>query len=249
MTGLIAEFLPALRDAARPVPPGLTDAAGRPAGRRFAVYRNNVAVSLTEAMETGFPCLFRLLGAENFRPLARMFVDRALPASPLMMHYGAGFDAFLAGIPALDRYPYLPDVARLELALRDSYHAADSTPMDPAALARDDLEAVCLRFAPSVRLVRSDWPLHAIWAHAMADGPQPPATPQHVLITRPAFDPVPHPLTPAEGAFVAALMAGATLGAALEQAATIAADFDPTRALTLLVSEGALTALIPTDER
>ena len=31
MTGLIADFLPALRDAARPVPDRVTDGAGRPA--------------------------------------------------------------------------------------------------------------------------------------------------------------------------------------------------------------------------
>ncbi len=238
MTGLVADFLPALRDAARAVPAGLTDGHGQAAGRRFAVYRNNVAVSLTEALETGFPCLFRLLGAENFRPLARMFVDRHLPASPLMMQYGAEMPVFLAGFPALDRYPYLPDVARLELARRDSYHAADATPMDAARLAVDDLDALRLIFAPAVRLVQSDWPLHAIWAHTMADGPSPAAEAQSVLITRADFDPIPHALTPAEGGFIAALMAGATLGTAF---ATAAPAFDPTRALTLLISHAALT--------
>lgn len=242
MTGL---FLPALRDAMLDVPPGLTDGAGRPAGRRFAVYRNNVAVSLTDALETGFPCLFRLLGAENFRPLARMFVDRHLPASPLMMQYGAGFDAHLAGFRALDRFPYLPDMARLELALRESYHAADATPMDPSRLAVADLEALRLSFAPAVRLIRSDWPLHAIWTHAMAGGPTPSLTTgpaaQSVLITRPVHDPVPHALTPAEGTFVAALMADDPLGAAFAAAQAQDPAFDPTPALTLLVTEAALT--------
>lgn len=243
MTGLIAEFLPALRDGAAAVPAGLTDGAGHPAGRRFAVYRNNVAVSLTDAMETGFPCLFRLLGAENFRPLARMFIDRTLPATPLMMHYGAGFAAFLAEFEALRRYPYLPDVARLELALRDSYHAADAVPLDAARLAAADLDALRLSFAPAVRLIPSDWPLHAIWFHNMADGPAPDpvAGPEHVLITRPAFDPVPHPLSPAEGRFIASLLTDAPLGVAFQTAQLLDPDFDPTRALTLLVTEAALT--------
>ncbi len=243
MTGLIADVLPALRDATLPVPPGLIDGAGRPAGRRFAVYRNNVAVALTDAVEAGFPCLFRLLGAENFRPLARMFVDRNLPTSPLMMQYGAGFAEFLAGFPELDRFPYLPDVARLELALRDSYHAADSVAMDAERLATADMTTVRLDFAPAVRLIRSDWPLHGIWCHTMADGPAPVARPEAVLITRPAFDPVPHALTPAEAAFVAALLAGMPMGMAFQAAGDVDPGFDPTRLLSLLLAEAALTGM------
>ena len=58
-------FRSALLDPSLPVPGGLTDAEGRPAGARYNVYRNNVAVSLTEALHTGFPIISKLLGKEN----------------------------------------------------------------------------------------------------------------------------------------------------------------------------------------
>ncbi len=45
----------AILDPLATVPDGITDDRGRPALRRFAVYRNNVVVSLTEALETAFP--------------------------------------------------------------------------------------------------------------------------------------------------------------------------------------------------
>lgn len=193
-------FRAALLDGARPVPEGLCDGLGRAAGRRFNVYRNNVAVALTEALSTGFPVIAKLLGKANMDGLAGLFLRRHPPASPVMMLYGDGFPAFLASQPQLDRFGYLPDVARLELALRQSYHAADTDPFDPqalAALSPDDLIACQLILAPSVRLIRSDWPIHDIWRMNTEDGaPKPRAQAQDVVITRPEFDPVPHLLPP-----------------------------------------------------
>ena len=48
-------------------PDGLVGAQGRPAAKLFDVYRNNVAVSLTDALETAFPVIAKLLGGARFR--------------------------------------------------------------------------------------------------------------------------------------------------------------------------------------
>ena len=193
MTGLIDDILPALMDPDRPVPQGLQDGQGRPAGRRFNVYRNNVTTSLIAALEQGFPAVAKLLGAQNFTGLARAFVQDNPPRSRLMMHYGAGFAEFLETIPALNHLGYLGDVARLELALRRSYHAADATPLDPAqigAIPPEALAATRFALAPAVEIIRSPWPLHAIWTYAMIPGsPKPQASAQDVLITRPISGP------------------------------------------------------------
>ena len=247
MTGLVADVLPALRDPALPVPDGLTDGQGRPAGRRFNVYRNNITASLIAALETGFPAIRSLLGPENFTGLARLYQQDNPPDSRLMMHYGAGFPAFLDSHPALAHLAYLGDVARLELALRRAYHAADAAPLDPAALAAIPPEALPeLRFtlAPAVILVPSRWPIHAIRAFALTPGsPQPPATPQDVLITRPGFDPEAHPLPPGGAAFLKALMAGATLGDAQADGVAAAPGFDPAPVLALLIAGQAVTGI------
>lgn len=254
MTGLVADFLPALMDPARPVPSGLQDGQGRPAGRRFNVYRNNVTVSLTEALAQGFPAVVKLLGDEYFTAIARVFVQDNPPQSRLMMHYGDGFPAFLDSVPAIARLGYVGDVARLELALRRSYHAADAAPLDPAilgAIAPDDLPVTRFTLAPALMLLRSRWPIHAIWAFNMIPGSPAPRTQgqaQDVLITRAGFDPEPHPLPPGGAAFVAALMQGETLGAAHEAGATSddmadPAAFDPSPILGLLIAGGAITGL------
>ncbi len=239
-------FVYALLTPTHPVPDGLSDAANRPAGRRFSVYRNNVAVSLTEAMHQAFPVITKLLGAQNMDGLAGLFLRQHPPTSPLIMHYGDAFPQFLAGMQQLSHLGYLPDVARLELAMRQSYHAADSTPIAPEALAIDPdlLMQATVTFAPAMQVIPSDWPIYGIWQFNMIDGaPQPGGDPETVLITRLEFDPIPNAL-PAGGAeWIAALQAGATIGAAHAQTTTTHPDFDLGTTLALLLQGGALTSL------
>lgn len=238
------EFHDALLDAARAVPEGLQDGQGRPAGSRFSVYRNNVAVSLTEALEVSFPAIVKLIGEENFKKVAGLFLRRHPPTTPMIMYYGAEFPAFLEHFEPLQKYGYLPDVARLEQAQREAYHAADATPVDPArlqSLAPDDLAAARFTLAPAMRLLRSDWPVHAIWAFNLEDGPKPQPGGQCVLVTRPDFDPVLTPVTPATATFIDALMAGATLAEASERGTTADDAFDLSQALGLLLQGQAIT--------
>ena len=186
-------FHSALLDPARDVPEGLSDGVGQPAGSRFAVYRNNVAVSLTEALELSFPAIRKLLGEENFKGLAGIFLRQHPPETPIMMHYGAAFPDFLDDMDQLSHLGYLPDVARLEQAIRISYHAGDAEPIQPEALqALDDaaLSATRLDLAPALRQIRSPWPIHQIWAFNLEDNaPKPTGGAQNVLILRPEFDP------------------------------------------------------------
>ena len=239
-------FHDALLDSAQAVPSGLTDARGRPAGRRFAVYRNNVAVSLTEALEVSFPAIFRLIGTENFKRVAGVFLRRHPPKTPMLMEYGADFPAFLEGFEPLAHLGYLADVARLEQALRLSYHAADATPADAGVLETlppEALPEVRLGLAPAVRLIRSPWPVQAIWAYNLENGPKPRPGPQNVLITRPEFDPQMTPVDDGTAGFVAALAAGAPLGPAHDRATETAPGFDLSAALGLLLSSKAITEI------
>ncbi|MCM2560558.1 putative DNA-binding domain-containing protein [Lutimaribacter sp. EGI FJ00015] len=249
MTGLITEFLPALRDPAHPVPAGLHDGAGRPAGRRFNVYRNNVLVSLIEALETGFPAIRSLLGAQNFRNIARGYATENPPEGPLMIRYGQHFPDWVAAIVALAHIPYLPDVARLELALRASYHAADHTALtaeDLSAVSQDDVERTPLALAPSVHLMRSAWPVVEIRRFALDPSTaKPKGGAQEVAVIRPDFDPVAHALPAGGFAFMAALRDGQPLGQAADTATDAAPQFDLGEVLAFLLSHRALTKGTP----
>lgn len=239
-----SEFRAALLDPARAAPAGLTDPQGRPAGRRFDVYRNNVTVSLSEALAQAFPVIVKLVGEEFFAAMAREHLRAHPPTSPVLMFYGEAMPAFLQRFAPVAHLGYLPDIARLELAIRRSYHAADARPVDPGRLGALDPDALVgarLGFAPAARLVRSRWPIHAIWSANMQGTPAPKAAvAEDVLVVRPDYDPDPRRLPEGAGGFVASLMAGATVGEALDRAG----PFDLTATLGLLIGAGAIVDIM-----
>ncbi|MEL6914278.1 MAG: DNA-binding domain-containing protein [Pseudomonadota bacterium] len=212
-------------------PAGLSDGQGRAAGKRFDVYRNNVAVSLTEALVTGFPTVHGVVGDAFFRAMAGVFLRRHPPASALMMFYGAEMPDFLAGFAPAATLPYLPDVARIDLGLRRAYHAEDATPLAAEALRIEPeaLMAARLALAPAVHILRSAYPIHGIW-QMQHGGPKPAARPECVLISRPDFDPKLDLLSPEAAAFLEALVEGQTLSQALDTA-----SLDPATGLAPLL--------------
>lgn len=244
-------FRAGLLNPAAPVPDGLLDGSSQPAGKRYAVYRNNVTVSLIEAMKTAFPLVAKLIGDTTFAPLASVFVRQHPPSSPLMMFYGTEFPNFLQAFEPLAHIGYLPDAARLDLALRQSYHAADTPPFDPIGfqtLSPDALLDATVTLAPATLIVPSAWPLFDIWAYNQdPDAGKPRRNPQDILITRQGFDPAPHLLPAGAGPWLADLARGTSFGAAHETAIAATPEFDLTASLGLTLGVGALAKLTHKD--
>lgn len=242
-----SQFTKALLDPDASVPDGVVDPKGSRSAKRFAVYRNNVAVSLTEALQTAFPVVFKLVGEDFFKAMASVFLRRHPPTCPLMMHYGAEMPAFLETFTPAQSIGYLPDVARLEQALRSSYHAADAEAVEPDALAQLSAEALMsarMTFSPALRIVRSPWPIHSIWrANMEADAPAPRMQAEDVMITRPEFDPGINTLPNGGAVFIDTLAASATFGTAFDAAITKTPDFNLSATLALLLGKGAITAI------
>ncbi len=106
----------ALLDPALPCPTGLSTWNGSDPQTRFAVYRNNVMMSLIDALADTYPVVQRLVGEDFFRAMARVFAQAKPPRSAVMAYYGRDFAAFIDAFPPAASVPYLADVARLEMA-------------------------------------------------------------------------------------------------------------------------------------
>ena len=243
------ELARALRDPAAPVPVGLTSKASKP-DKRFAIYRNNIASSLTDALSVGFPVVCRLVGEKFFRAMAASYIARHPPKSPVLMFFGEALPEFLEGFEPAAGLPYLPDVARLEIAIRESYHAEDSRPMDrveAASISPNALESATIRLAPSLRYLRSKYPVFQIWKRNTSDDPIESYDPEDVMIARRQYDPVPERLPSGGYEFVSALGRGETLRSACDIASRASDGFDLNDILVQLLSAGTIVEIVPGD--
>jgi len=235
---LQADFAAALADPTLPAPAG--------SGRRFDVHRNNRAVSLIEALEANFPVVRRLVGNDFFHAAAKAYIRRHPPRSPVLLLYGETFGAFLEDFEPARDVSYLGDVARLEWARLNAFHAADAEPLSVARLAEVPRERLAeLRFTlhPSLQLLASRWPIASLWAGDDADMKKG----QAVAVIRPALNVDLRILPPGGHGFVTALAAGATLDAAAEAAVAREPDFDLATHLQGLFALGAVVALMLPD--
>ena len=141
--------------------------------RRLAVYRNNVRHALLSVLEAAFPVVQQLIGVECFTATALAFVARHPPHQPVLYQYGADLPAFLAAFQPLTELPWLADVARLKWARNAALFAAEQGRLTPGQLATvpsTQLSELRLKLHPSVRLLESSWPIHAIWDSHQPDG-------------------------------------------------------------------------------
>lgn len=241
-----ARFMGALREDAQPPVLGFM---GETLSDRFRVYQNNVVGGLVKALAARFPVIEKLVGQEFFRAAAAAFVTAHPPTSPIMALYGCAFPRFLARFPPALPLPYLSDVARLEYACGEAFHAADTPGLIPSALVALDPERageLVLTLHPSVRIVRSIHPIVTIWTvnrAASVPGPITSWTGEDALVCREDDVVVVERLMPGEAAFLSLLLAGAPLAKAAAAAAAEVTGFDAVPLLARLIGPGLVTGI------
>ncbi len=169
-----AAFGRALLDPDVATPTVVAGPKSKAATKRYNVYRNNVTVSLINALAAAFPATLRITGVDFFRAMARFYVRATPPTSPLLFEYGRDFPDFIERYEYAQSVPWLADVARIERAWLDAYHAADVQPLMPrdlAAIPSDRLPNTVLKPYPATRVIRSRFSAVTIFTASRSDGP------------------------------------------------------------------------------
>lgn len=187
---------------------------------RLAVYRGNVRAALVNALRVRYPQTARALGDHAFLQIAGRFARDSRPTCAVLITYGAAFPAHLERELEGHSPAWLADVARLESAWWQAYHAAEDTPMPSAALAALGAERLLearLRLHPSLQLVALATAGARRW-QALIDGVPFAAAdvPEWVMVLRPEAQVEVRVVPQATHDFLAALQAQRTIAAAVQ---------------------------------
>ena len=239
------EFSAAVINPGAEIPPGLFGPSRLPSRERFAVYRNNVVVGLIEALRASFPATRSIVGEEFFWAMARDYVFLEPPTSPVLFHYGDRFPDFIAQFEPAGTLPYLADVARIERACTEAYHAAEQPALRADALSgipSYQIADLCLMLHPSLRIVRSQFPSIRIWRMNVGDGLPSPVDlesgGEDALVVRPNGNVDVRSLSPGVASFVRSLAEGKTLMTATEAALNESRSFELSSDLAALIAAG-----------
>ena len=221
------------------------------ATRRLEIYRHNVFANLCGGLQDIYPVVVSVVGKTFFYTAVDEFVRQHPSQSGDLNQYGGEWAAFLGAYPHAQELPYLPDVARLEWAWHQAFHAADARAFDLARLAAIPAgEHAALRFKlhPAARLIQSDFPLLRIWevnqpAFAGDMAVDWDASGDTLLVYREVVDGVAvmiKRVTLGEHAFLRALQEHATLSAAVNSAVSVDATFELQSVLLDTVQSGVI---------
>lgn len=214
-------------------PPALREQGSR-AERGLAAYRANASALAERALAAACPTVQAMMGEEDFAALARAFWRDHPPQRGDLGEWGGELPGWIAAQTGLAEWPWLADSAGLDLSLHRCERAGDAVP-DLASLAQlgeADPADLDLQLMPGLEVHESRFPIATIHAAHRSATPEAFAPVRAALaagqgeaacVSREGWRAVVQTLSAPEAAFMDALLRGASLAAALEEAGE---DFD-----------------------
>ena len=207
--------------------------------QRLNIYRNNVNISLREALSAVYPVVNLLVGDEFFKSMAHNYIKLHPSMSGNLHDFGKHFSQFIKNFSPARKLIYLPDIAKLEWAYHSIFHAANSPTFDIEKLQQvstTDYGELFFKLSPACTLIDSQYPILQIWKtnKALIDNPElEPFEPisldeggDLILVLRKDLDIEFHQLSACEFSFLKALQQGDNFFSACDAASRARPDCD-----------------------
>jgi hypothetical protein len=225
------------------------------ARERIEIYANAYFFRLLDVFKEDYPALLAVIGDTNFHNLITGYLIHHPPTAPSVFYAGRHLPEFLCTHPMGERWPFLADLATLERATLDVFHAADAQPLSheaARAIPPQNWPAIRFQLHPAARLLDLAWTVDLLLRAVMASNawrtPEHSATP--ILVWRSNSQVYYREMERAEYLALQLATDGATFDAACEAivaqtdtAADSAAQIN--QWLARWVSDGVLTLLQP----
>lgn len=192
---------------------------------RFNVYRNNIFVSLIDALADIFPVTQAIVGEDFFRAMARVYVQEHPPKSAIISDYGDDFAAFIRDFEPAQGLAFLSDLAALEFTLLALTNTQEHTSLKGEQISAafhntDDPTRLLLSLASSTHIVASPYAIGSIYlAHKTPDSMSlaniQVEKSEYLLVSKSNLYADCHIVSQAEAIFIRHLLQGKTLGEAI----------------------------------
>jgi len=213
---------------------------------RLDVYANAYFFRILEVLAKDYPAIEAAIGHDRFHDLVTAYLAAHPPTRFSIRYAGEGLADFIAdhadAAAVRDEFPWAENLAALEWAIVDAFDAEDAP-----HLTRDDLARIPpdrwggLRFAldPSVRVLRTGWPVNRLREASDREVPLPSVEREDTaILVRRRDERVFHrALDPLDADCLERIFDGATFGSVCERIALDVGESEtPARAFSLLTA-------------
>jgi Putative DNA-binding domain len=133
--------------------------------RGMAIYRNNLLATARQALAISFPTVLTLIGEGLFNYACRELLISSPPKHGDWALWGDDFPTLLSGLVQLVDYPFVTDIAQVDLLRQQSMRAKDSV-IDQASLqllATHDIDELYIELTPSQFCMTANYPVIEFW--------------------------------------------------------------------------------------
>lgn len=203
---------------------------GDPGAERMDVYAGGYTARVHESLGEVYETVLKVLGDHEFYHLAEAYAKQYPSHDYNLTHAGRDLPKMLVTYPAAaSKYPFLPELARFEWMVSETFHAFDKEPFDRGQLAKiapEDWENLKITFQPSIQLFQSDWPIMSLWEKRRQGSIEKSITqsPQKILVGRRGAEVRCEILRDDQYELIRGLLAGQTLGLICEKLAEKTGD-------------------------